>query len=79
MMPVLWLYALGMMTGRRLSAGLLGLIIIFIVFVFWLWMLIDLLKRKKFEDKLVWVLVLVFLNLIGAILYYFLAKAKEKK
>jgi len=45
--------------------------------VFWLWMLIDCLKRRKFEDKLVWVVVLTMLNVIGAILYYFLVKSKD--
>lgn len=45
--------------------------------VFWLLMLIDCLQRD-FEDKLVWVLVLLFLTLLGAILYYFLVKRKER-
>ena len=47
--------------------------------VFWIWMLIDCLQRKKFEDKLVWILVLIFLNILGAIFYYFLVKSKERK
>ncbi|MEM5836637.1 MAG: PLDc N-terminal domain-containing protein [Candidatus Aenigmatarchaeota archaeon] len=53
-----------------------GLLSIFAL-IFWLWMLIDCLSRKKFEDKLVWVIVLLFLNIIGAILYYFLVKSKD--
>jgi len=48
-------------------------------FIFWLWMLIDLLQRKKMDDKLIWALILIFLNILGAILYYFLVKAKDKK
>ncbi|MEM5853263.1 MAG: PLDc N-terminal domain-containing protein [Candidatus Aenigmatarchaeota archaeon] len=48
-----------------------------LIFIFWLWMLIDCLKRKKFEDKLVWILVLIFLNFIGALLYFFLVKSKR--
>jgi len=46
--------------------------------IFWIWMLIDCLKRKNFKDKLVWVIVLVFLNVVGAGLYYFLVKRKKK-
>lgn len=46
--------------------------------IFWFWMLVDLLQRK-IEDKLVWVIVLIFLNIIGAILYYFLVYAKSGK
>lgn len=56
-----------------LFAILFGLV----AFVFWIWMLVDCLKRKRFEDKLVWVIVLVLLNFIGAILYYLLVKSKD--
>jgi uncharacterized membrane protein YphA (DoxX/SURF4 family) len=54
-------------------------IIAILAVVFWLWMLIDCLMRDKFQDKLVWILVLVFLHIIGAIIYYFLVKGKDKK
>jgi uncharacterized membrane protein YphA (DoxX/SURF4 family) len=53
------------------------IIIGFLVLIFWAWMLVDCLTRKKFEDKLVWVLVLILLNILGAILYYFLVKSKK--
>ncbi len=50
----------------------------------WLWMLIDCLKRPddKFAiggnyAKLIWVLVIIFTGLIGALLYYFLIKRSE--
>ncbi|UCG95084.1 MAG: PLDc_N domain-containing protein [archaeon] len=46
--------------------------------VFWFWMLIDLLKRDT-KDKLVWVLVFIFLNVIGAVLYYFLVYAEKQR
>jgi len=59
--------------------GLMMLWFFFVFFAlgFWLWMLIDCLSRRKFEDKLVWVVVVVLLNVIGAILYYFLVKSKD--
>lgn len=44
--------------------------------IFWLWMLIDCSKRN-FKDKAVWVILLIFLNILGAILYYFLVKRKN--
>jgi hypothetical protein len=44
---------------------------------FWVWMLVDCLSRKRFKDKLVWVVVLLFLNFFGAILYYILVKSKD--
>lgn len=58
---------------------LFWMIIAFLAVIFWIWMLIDCLTRKKFEDKLVWTLVLIFLNVLGAVLYYFLVKSKKGK
>ena len=46
--------------------------------VFWVWMLIDCLERK-FKDKLAWIIVLIFLHVLGAVLYYFLVKSKREK
>ncbi|MEM5772840.1 MAG: PLDc N-terminal domain-containing protein [Candidatus Aenigmatarchaeota archaeon] len=57
--------------------GFLFLCLAIFAVVFWVWMLIDCLGRKKFEDKLVWVIVLIFLNFIGAVLYYILVKSKD--
>ncbi|MCX8179508.1 MAG: PLDc N-terminal domain-containing protein [Candidatus Aenigmarchaeota archaeon] len=61
---------------------LLTSIFVFLLFfciVFWIWMLIDCLNRKKFEDKLIWVLALIFLSCLGAILYYLLVKRNIKR
>jgi hypothetical protein len=50
---------------------------IFLVsFVFWLWMLIDCAKRE-FDDKALWIILLIFLNFIAAILYFFIVKRKN--
>ncbi|TAL46901.1 PLDc_N domain-containing protein [archaeon] len=65
---------LGMMAGF----GLFGLVVFAAFSIFWLWMLIDLLQRKT-PDKLVWVLVLIFLNFLGAVLYYLLVYSKGKR
>lgn len=61
----------------------IALIFVGILFVFWLWMLIDCLKRPddKFaiggnNAKLIWVLVIIFTGFIGALIYYFLIKRK---
>ena len=61
--------------------GLLFFVIALLLLVFWLWMLIDCLKRdfKKDVEKIVWVLVLIFLHIFGAIIYYFVVKIGEKK
>ncbi len=54
------------------------MVIVVLIFVFWIWMLIECVMRKKFDDKLIWVLVIIFLHFIGALLYYFLVHKKKK-
>ena len=48
-------------------------------FAFWLWMLIDCLLNPTFfeSDKIVWVLILLALNLLGAIIYFFAVKRRR--
>ncbi|MBT3230578.1 hypothetical protein HN358_02240 [Candidatus Uhrbacteria bacterium] len=56
-------------------------IIIFVLgilfFIFWLRMLLDAIKHGK-EDKTMWVLIIIFLNIPGSIIYYFAEKRKRK-
>ena len=42
------------------------------------WAIIDIVEHKEFTDieKLIWVLVVVFLNIIGVIIYYFAGRTK---
>lgn len=49
------------------------------IMTLWIRMLIDCVHRdfKNPTDKIVWILVLVFLNFLGAVLYYFLVKNKK--
>lgn len=55
--------------------GIIGLL----VFVFWIWMLIDAIQNKGLTDgeKIGWVLAIVFLHIIGAILYFFIGRPKR--
>ena len=52
--------------------GILGIL----YFIFWLCMLINCLKNPRLDstEKLIWVLVIVFLQFLGPILYFFLAR-----
>ena len=50
-------------------------IVIIVCIVFWIIMLIDVLKTQK-EKQLSYVILLVFLNFIGAIIYYAVEKRK---
>lgn len=46
---------------------------------FWIWMLVDCVKRKfeKENDKITWILVLMLAGWIGAIIYYVMVKQKS--
>lgn len=49
-------------------------------FAFWIWMLIDCLQHEKNEEnqKLVWTLIIVFTNWIGALIYYFVRRKENR-
>ena len=51
-----------------------------LLFVFWLIMLIDSISRKFKEsnDKVIWVIVNVFLGILGSLIYYFVIYYKDK-
>ena len=53
-----------------LIAGVLGLA----CFAFWLWMLIHAITNKGLSDgeRIVWVLVIIFLPFLGSVLYFFI-------
>jgi len=59
--------------------GLIGLALGLGIFIFWVWALIDILK-SNFNDsinKLIWFLVVFFLYVFGALLYYFIGKNQK--
>ncbi len=61
--------------GAGFFVGLLLFIIIYSI-VFWVKMLIDCINRD-FNDRPIWILVIFFGNLLGAILYYYCVKNKK--
>jgi hypothetical protein len=55
-----------------------GALISLACFAFWLWMLVHAITNKGLPDgeKIVWVLVIIFLPVIGCILYFFIGRPK---
>jgi hypothetical protein len=51
------------------------------LFIFWILMIVDCAKRKFKDDseKIVWIIILAFLNWLGAAIYYFAVKKNSKK
>jgi hypothetical protein len=53
--------------------GLIGLA----AFAFWIWMLIDAISNlPSGNEKIVWVLVIVFTGIIGALIYFFVGRKR---
>ncbi len=46
--------------------------------VFWAWMLVHAINNKGLKDveKVIWVLVIIFTQLIGALIYFFFGRPK---
>ena len=68
----------GAHAGSNLLPALIGCLpLIFVVLLFWFWItaLVDMLQNTAIQgtEKIVWVLVIIFLNILGAILYFFIA------
>jgi Phospholipase_D-nuclease N-terminal len=58
---------------------LLGFSLAALVFVFWIWMLVDAIKNQGLGEgeKIGWVLAIVFLHVIGSLLYFFIGRPKR--
>lgn len=58
--------------------GLLAFVITVAVFVFWIWMLVDCIKNERLNqtEKIVWVLVIIFLHFLGALIYLLAGRNK---
>ncbi len=49
--------------------------------LFWLWMLIDCAVNETTQgnEKVVWIIIIVFTHLLGAIVYYLVRRPKRKQ
>lgn len=63
-----------------LFAFLVGAVLSLACFVFWLWMLIHAITNKGLAgaERVVWVLVIIFLPFIGSIIYFFIGRSQGR-
>jgi len=61
--------------------ALLAFAVWVLVIAFWIWMIVDVAKRdfKNDTEKIVWVLIVVLANWVGALVYYFVVKTSNPK
>ena len=52
--------------------ALFFLFIIVFSFIFWIWMLIDCIQNPRLSsnERIIWILVVVFLHVLGAFIYF---------
>jgi hypothetical protein len=63
-----------------LFTGVVGLILGALVFVFWLWMLIDCIKNETDgTQRIIWALVVFFFPCVGSLIYLFARKMQRGK
>ena len=58
--------------------GTQELLLALVALALWLWMLVDCLRNRSLRGnaKIAWVLIIVMLNVLGALLYFFLKKSR---
>ncbi len=51
------------------------------IMAFWIWMLIDCATKESSQgnDKLIWILIIVFTHWIGALIYFLVRRPERKK
>ena len=56
-------------------------LIVLALVVFWIWMLVDCATKEPSagNDKIVWILVIVFTHWIGALIYFLVRRPERKK
>jgi hypothetical protein len=47
--------------------------------LFWLWMLVDCARHEESEHRVRWILILLFTNIIGALVYFFSRKRRRNQ
>ena len=59
--------------------GLFFLALGLLACVFWIWMLIDAITNGGLSgtEKIVWVLVIIFLHVLGALIYFFAGRSRR--
>jgi hypothetical protein len=54
-------------------------LVAFFGFIFWLWMLVECVTKESDQGntKIVWVIIIIFTNLVGAVLYFLIQRPKH--
>lgn len=55
--------------------------IVALLFAFWIWMLVDCATKEPSagNDKVIWILVIIFAHWIGALIYFLVRRPERKR
>jgi len=55
--------------------------VVMLAIVFWIWMLVDCATKEPSQgnDKVIWVLVIIFTHWIGALIYFLVRRPERKR
>ena len=55
--------------------------VVLLAMAFWIWMLVDCATKEPStgNDKVIWILVIIFTHWIGALIYYFVRRPERKR
>jgi len=66
----------GAFVGGLLSVMAVFWVLAVVASIFWLWMLIDVVtSNRDTNEKILWFLVVFFLHILGALIYFFVARS----
>lgn len=56
-----------------------GIVIGVLFLAFWVWMIVDRAKRnfKSSNEKIIWILIILFAKFLGAVIYFFVVKNRK--
>jgi hypothetical protein len=77
--PAVIIIMIGIIPIAIVMLILLAISLAIAVIVFWFWSLIDCIRNNDIssDERLIWVIVIIFLSIIGSIMYYLLGRKKK--
>ena len=68
------------MFGDHLSLFIIMVLLGLLMQISWIWMLIDCIRNEvnKNNERVIWVLIMVFFNVLGAVAYFIFRYSKRK-
>jgi len=78
--PMMIPYLLGELFGFFAGLGLIGVLLALVTSIFWTWMIIHAATNPSLDgtQKIVWLLVILFLHFLGALIYFIVGRGSQR-